>query len=72
MVVEIVKSLPRSLSSGVSQGYISSPLFFLCLSMICVCWRSTSGDDMDLDGMISGLNENGCDFSMVGWEWVVT
>jgi hypothetical protein len=37
MVVEVdgVKSTPRSLSSGVPQGCIPSPLFFLCLSMIC-------------------------------------
>jgi hypothetical protein len=38
MVVEVdgVKSTPRSLSSGVPHGCIPSPLFFLCLSMICV------------------------------------
>jgi hypothetical protein len=38
MLVEVdgVKSTPRSLSSGVPQGCISSPLFLLCLSMMCV------------------------------------
>jgi hypothetical protein len=38
MVVEVddVKSPPRYLSSGVPQGCIPYPLFFLCLSMICV------------------------------------
>jgi hypothetical protein len=38
MVVEVdgVKSTPCSLSSGVPQGCIPSPQFFLSLSMICV------------------------------------
>jgi hypothetical protein len=38
MVVEVdgVQSAPRYLSSGVPQGCIPSPLFFLCLSMIFV------------------------------------
>jgi hypothetical protein len=53
MVVEVdgVKSTPRSLSSNIPQGWIASPQFFLCLSMICLrvfvvkvsslCWLST-------------------------------
>jgi hypothetical protein len=69
-VVEVdgMKSTLRSLSSGVPQGCIPSPL---CLSMICVLvfvFQSfismlmiqiyLSGDRKDLDEMISALNED--------------
>jgi hypothetical protein len=74
MVVEVdgVKSTPRSLSSGVPQGCIPSPLFFsIFINDLCSCIRFTkyhfyaddlqiylSGDSKDLDEMISALNED--------------
>jgi hypothetical protein len=74
MVVEFdgVKSAPRYLSSGVPQGCVPSPLFFLCLTMICVlvfvfqsfismlmiCRFICLGIVKDLDEMISALNED--------------
>jgi hypothetical protein len=74
MVVEFdgVKSTPRSLSSGVPQGCIPSPLIFsmfindfcscICFSKFHFCADDLqiylSGDRKDLDEMISALNED--------------
>jgi hypothetical protein len=67
-----VKSTPRSLSSGVPQRCIPSPLFFsMFINDLCSCISFSnfhfyaddlqiylSGDRKDLDEMISALNED--------------
>jgi hypothetical protein len=74
MVVEVdgVKSTPCSLSYGVPQGCIPSPLFFsMFINDLCSCIRFSkfdfyaddlqmylSGDRKDLDEMIAALNED--------------